>query len=351
MVFASNSQGESITADDLGVSGALMVLLKDSVQPTLAQTLEGTPVFVHAGPFANIAHGNSSILADKIALKLVGSDGYVLTEAGFGADIGFEKFCNIKCRSSGNIPSAVVVVATIRALKMHGGGPPVRPGSVLAREYTSENLELLDAGFCNLEKHIQNAQKVGVPVIVTINKFHGDTDAEIELVRSRALQSGAHSACVSDPYGGGGPGCDALAKEVIRVCESNKKNEFRFLYDVEDSVQDKINKIAVDIYGADGVSFSDLAAEQISRYTAQGFGNLPICMAKTHLSFSDDGSRKGVPTGFTLPVREVKLSAGAGFLIPLVGTMPMMPGLPTRPAFYDIELDLTKNPPQVIGLS
>lgn len=350
MVFASNQQGEPLTADDLGVSGALMVLLKDSIQPTLTQTLEGTPVLVHAGPFANIAHGNSSILADKIALKLVGSSGYVLTEAGFGADIGFEKFCNIKCRKSGNIPSAVVVVATIRALKMHGGGPQVRPGGTLAREYTSENLELLGAGFCNLEKHIENAQKVGVPVIVAINKFHTDTDAELDLVKSQAMKSGAQSVCVADPYSGGGEGCNDLAKEVVRVCENNESNEFRYLYDLEDSIRDKINTIAVEIYGADSVSFSDLAAEQIARFTEQGFNDLPICMAKTHLSFSDDGSKKGVPTGFNLPIREVKLSAGAGFLIPLVGTMPMMPGLPTRPAFYDIDLDLTQKPPQVMGL-
>nr|XP_020656409.1 C-1-tetrahydrofolate synthase, cytoplasmic [Pogona vitticeps] len=279
MVVASSKKGVPITTEDLGVSGALAVLMKDAIKPNLMQTLEGNPVFIHAGPFANIAHGNSSILADKIALKLVGKEGFVVTEAGFGADIGMEKFFNVKCRYSGLQPHVVVLVATVRALKMHGGGPIVTAGVPLPKEYVEENLLLLEKGCVNLRKQIQNAVTFGIPVVVAVNAFN-----------------------------------------LLPILE-------------------KIRIISQKIYGADDVELLPEAEQKIIQYTKQGFGNLPICMAKTHLSLSHDPELKGVPTGFVLPIRDVRASVGAGFLYPLVGTMSTMPGLPTRPCFYDIDLD------------
>ncbi|CAG8507321.1 2821_t:CDS:10, partial [Scutellospora calospora] len=354
MVVAINKAGDSsITADDLGIGGALTVLMKDAIKPNLMQTLEGTPVFVHAGPFANIAHGNSSIIADKIALKLVGvecdadgsplegsEEGYVITEAGFGADIGMEKFFNIKCRLSGLIPDCVVIVSTVRALKMHGGGPEVTPGNPLHGTYLSENLELLEKGCVNLVKHIQNAKKYGLPVVVAINKFTTDTQAELELIRKIAIDAGANDAVPAEHWALGGEGAIDLGKAIIKATtDKSEKQEFRFLYDVNRPIVEKIEIIAKEMYGADGIELSEKAIEKVERYTKQGFANLPICMAKTHLSLSHDPKLKGVPTGFIVPVRDIRASVGAGFLYPLLGEMQTMPGLPTRPCFFDVDLD------------
>ncbi|MFW5884255.1 MAG: formate--tetrahydrofolate ligase, partial [bacterium] len=337
MVVGMSRSGVPVTADDLGTGGALGVLMRDAIMPNLMQTLEGTPAFVHAGPFANIAHGNSSVVADQLALKLVGPDGYVFTESGFGADMGMEKFFDIKCRASGLVPDAVVLVATIRALKMHGGGPKVTAGAPLASEYTEEHLDLLEAGGANLRTHIRNAASFGVPVVVAVNRFPTDTDAEVELVRRMAQEAGAVDAVVSDHWARGGAGAVDLAKAVVQACE--RPSDFRFLYPLDASIKEKIETIATKMYGAAGVEYSPEAEEEIDRYTRNGFDGLPICMAKTHLSLSHDPALKGAPTGFTVPVREVRASVGAGFLYPLLGTMSTMPGLPTRPAFYDIDLD------------
>merc|ERR1719419_1498416 len=326
-----------VTAEDLGVAGALTVLMKDAIRPNLMQTLEGTPVFVHAGPFANIAHGNSSILADKIALKLVGPEGFVVTEAGFGADIGMEKFFNIKCRYSGLRPHVVVLVATVRALKMHGGGPTVTAGMPLPKEYIEENLELLEKGCSNMRKQIENAKHFGVPVVVAVNAFKTDTMAELELVCNMAKAAGAFDAVRCSHWAEGGAGAVALGQAVQRASEA--PSSFKFLYDLELPIADKIRIIAQKIYGADDIELLPEAQQKVELYTKQGFGNLPICMAKTHLSLSHEADKKGVPTGFILPIRDIRASVGAGFLFPLVGTMPTIPGLPTRPCFYDIDLD------------
>ena len=346
MVVGMSRSGVPVTADDLGVGGALGVLMRDAIMPNLMQTLEGTPAFVHAGPFANIAHGNSSVVADQLALKLVGPDGYVFTESGFGADMGMEKFFDIKCRASGLVPDAVVLVATIRALKMHGGGPKVTAGATLAAEYTEEHLDLLEAGGANLRRHIENAASFGVPVVVAVNRFPTDTDAEVDLVRRMAQEAGAVDAVVSDHWAQGGAGALDLARAVVEACE--RPSDFRYLYSLDASIKEKIETIATKMYGAAGVEYSPQAEEQIDRYTRNGFDGLPICMAKTHLSLSHDPALKGAPTGFTVPVREVRASVGAGFLYPLLGTMSTMPGLPTRPAFYDIDLDPETG--RVVGL-
>lgn len=343
IVIGTNRKGEAITAEDLGVAGAMTVLMKDAIKPTLMQTLEGTPVFVHAGPFANIAHGNSSIIADKIALKLAD---YVVTESGFGADIGMEKFFNIKCRYSGLIPQVVVLVATVRALKMHGGGPKVVAGRPLAHEYTEENLDLLRAGLGNLQHHIKNALRFGVNVVVAVNSFKTDTPAEVELVRQAAIEAGAEDAVVATHWMDGGEGAVKLAEAVVRAAE--KPTNFRFLYPLDWSIKQKIEIIATEIYGADGVEYLPEAEAKIELYTKLGFDKLPINMAKTHLSLSHDPNLKGVPKGFRIPVRDIRASVGAGFLYPLLGTMRTMPGLPTRPVFYDVDLDLKTG--RVVGL-
>ncbi len=347
MVIGTNRAGAPITADDLGVSGALAVLMKDAILPNLMQTLEGTPAFVHAGPFANIAHGNSSIVADKIALKLVGADGYVLTEAGFGADIGMEKFFNIKCRASGLAPNCVVLVATIRALKMHGGGPRVVAGQPLDPAYTEENLDLLEKGVPNLVKMIQNARAFGIPVVVAVNRFSNDTAAEIELVRRGAVAAGAEDAVMSNHWAEGGAGAVELGKAVIAACR--KPAHFKFLYPLDASIKQKIETIVREMYGGAGVKYSPEAEKKIELYTRNGFDKLPICMAKTHLSLSHDPNIKGVPTGFIVPVRDIRASVGAGFLYPLLGAMSTMPGLPTRPGYYDVDLDPETG--RVVGLS
>ncbi len=343
IVIGTSKSGDPVTAEDLGVAGAMAVLMKDAVKPTLMQTLEGTPVFVHAGPFANIAHGNSSIIADKIALKLAD---YVVTESGFGADIGMEKFFNIKCRYSGLIPSVVVLVATVRALKMHGGGPKVVAGKPLDPAYTEENLDLLKAGLPNLQHHIKNALGFGIPVVVAVNAFSNDTDAELELVRQAAVDAGAEGAVVSTHWMDGGAGAKALAEAVVAAAE--KPSNFKFLYPLEASIKEKIETICTEIYGADGVEFLPEAEAKIELYTKLGFDKLPICMAKTHLSLSHDPKLKGVPKGYTVPIRDIRASVGAGFLFPLVGQMRTMPGLPTRPVFFDVDLDLETG--RVLGL-
>jgi formyltetrahydrofolate synthetase len=347
MVIGTNRAGDAITADDLGAGGALTVLMKDAIFPNLMQTLEGTPAFVHAGPFANIAHGNSSIVADQIALKLVGPDGYVITESGFGADIGMEKFFNIKCRYSGLIPNCVVLVATIRALKMHGGGPKVVAGQPLHHAYTEENLPLLEKGCANMAKMIQNARRFGIPVVVAVNRFQYDTPAEIELVRKLAIEAGASDAVSANHWAQGGLGAVDLGKAVIAACE--KPSKFSFLYPLEMSIKEKIETIVREMYGGAGVEYSPEAEKKIALYNRLGFDKLPICMAKTHLSLSHDPNLKGVPTGFTVPVRDIRASVGAGFLYPLLGTMSTMPGLSTRPGFYEIDLDLETG--RVVGLS
>jgi len=334
MVVATSKCGESVTVDDLGVGGALTVLMKDAIKPNLMQTLEGTPVFVHAGPFANIAHGNSSIIADKIALKLAGSDpafpseqGYVVTEAGFGADMGMEKFFDIKCRYSGLVPDAVVLVATIKALKMHGGGPEVVAGKPIPEDYSRENLELVKAGVCNMVKHVENAKKFGVSVVVGINRFMGDTEAEMAIVKQAALDAGADAAVVCEHWAKGGAGAVELANAVVEACA--KPNSFKYLYNLESSIEDKISAICQEIYGADGVEYAQEAKDKLVLYTRLGFDKLPICMAKTQYSFSHDAKLKGVPTGFVIPIRDIRASVGAGFLYPLLGDMPTIPGLPT----------------------
>ena len=347
MVIGSSRKGEPVTADDIGVTGALMVLMKDAIMPTLMQTIEGTPAFVHAGPFANIAHGNSSIVADQIALKLAGADGYVLTEAGFGADMGMEKFFNIKCRYSGLTPDCVVLVATIRALKMHGGGPKVVAGKPLAHEYTQENLDLLEKGCSNLIRHIGNARNFGIPVVVGVNRFKDDTPAEIELVKKLAKAAGAEDAVVSNHWAEGGAGAVELAHAVVAACK--KPSHFKFLYPLDMSIKDKIETIVREMYGGSGVEYSPEAEKKIEVYTRQGFDKLPMCMAKTHLSISHDPNLKGAPSGFTVPVRDIRASVGAGFLYPLLGTMATMPGLSTRPGYYDIDVDTETG--RIIGLS
>jgi formyltetrahydrofolate synthetase len=343
VVFAYSKAGKPITLEDLGIAGAVTVLMKDAIMPNLMQTLEGQPALVHAGPFANIAHGNSSIVADQIALKLAD---YVVTESGFGADIGMEKFFDIKCRYSGLIPNCVVLVATVRALKMHGGGPKVTPGKPLDKAYTEEHLDLLKAGLPNLGVHIKNALRFGIPVVVAVNSFKDDTDNELEVVRAYAKEQGAEDAVVTKHWAEGGKGATKLAEAVVAACE--KPSNFDFLYPLDMPIKQKIEKIATDIYGAGSITYTDLANEQIANYEKAGFGKLPICMAKTHLSLSTDPNLKGAPSGFEVNVREVRASVGAGFIYPLLGKMSTMPGLATHAAFMDIDLDLETG--RIVGL-
>ena len=342
IIIGPSKTGQPVTAEELGVAGALMVLMKDAIKPNLMQTLEGQPAFVHAGPFANIAHGNNSIISDRIALKLAD---YVVTESGFGADIGMEKFFDVKCRMSGLVPNCVVLVATVRALKMHGGGPTVTPGKPMPEAYVKENLPLLEKGLCNLKRNIEIVKMFGVPVVVAINRFPADTDAELELARKAAEAAGAEAAVTCSHWAEGGKGAVKLAEAVVAACE--KPSNFRLLYPDKMSIKDKIETIAKKVYLAGAVTYDAKAEKQIASYEKAGLSHLPICMAKTHLSLSHDPTLKGVPRGFTVPVREVRASAGAGFLYPLLGTMRTMPGLPSRPAFMDVDLDETGN---VVGM-
>ncbi|ODV61562.1 C-1-tetrahydrofolate synthase [Ascoidea rubescens DSM 1968] len=349
IVVASSKAGVPVTCEDIGAAGALTALLVDAIKPTIMQTLEGTPVFIHAGPFANISIGANSVLSDKIALKLAGVDsalseeeikeqqGYVITEAGFDFTMGGERFINIKCRSSGLEPDVVIIVATVRALKVHGGGPDVKAGSPLAQEYTQENIELLQKGCANLAKHISNAKEYGLPIIVAINKMTSDTDKEHEVIRQASIKAGAVDAIVSNHWEEGGKGAVDLAKGVIEA--SNLPKYFNFLYSVDNSVDEKISKIAKVMYGASKVEFLPEAQRKIDLYTRQGFGKLPICIAKTQYSLSHDANLKGVPTGFTFPIRDVRASIGAGYLYALAAEIQTIPGLPTHCGFMNVEVN------------
>jgi len=343
MVLATTRDGTPITADDLKVAGAMAVLLKDAIKPNLLQTLEGGPAFVHCGPFANIAHGNNSVLADRIALV---TNEIVCTEAGFGADMGAEKFFDIKCRASGLRPDAAVVVATIRALKMHGGVGRIVAGKPLDPALLSENVDAVTAGGANLAKQIENVRLYNVPVVVAINSFPTDTPAEVEAVRRVALAAGAREAFVANHWSKGGEGAADLATAVWAAAEEGAP-DFKLLYPDDASLTSKIETIATQVYGADGVDLSAPAARQLAQYESMGFGRLPICMAKSQYSLSHDAALKGRPTGWRLPIREVRLSAGAGFVTPLAGEMRTMPGLPSRPGGENIDLDADG---EIVGL-
>ncbi|MCX7805296.1 MAG: formate--tetrahydrofolate ligase [Planctomycetota bacterium] len=334
IIVAMTRDGKPVTAEDLKCAGSMTILMKDAIKPTLMQTLEHTPVFVHAGPFANIAHGNNSIIADWMALRLAD---YVVTESGFGADCGCEKFLNIKCRVSGLKPDCVVLVASVRALKMHGGLGKVVAGKDLPKELTSEHLPSLEKGCENLAKHIENVKLHGLPVVVAVNRFTTDTDREIELIRSLAVKAGAEDAAPSEVWAKGGPGGEALAKAVLKALE--KPANFRFLYELDWPIKKKIETIATKIYGADGVDYAPEAEKKIKQFTKWGYDKLPICMAKTHLSISHDPNLKGRPKGFRVPIKDIRLSAGAGFLYPLLGDIRTMPGLPSEPAGTKYDID------------
>ncbi len=343
MVLATTRDGKAITAEDLKVAGSMAVLLVDAIKPNLLQTLEGGPAFVHCGPFANIAHGNNSILADRIALA---TNDIVCTEAGFGAEMGAEKFFDIKCRASGLRPDAAVMVATIRALKMHGGVGRVVAGKPLDPALLEENVEAVTRGAQNLAKQIENVLLYNVPVVVAINAFPTDTPAEIEAVRQVSLAAGARAAEVANNWAEGGAGATDLAAAVWAAAEEGAPN-FQLLYPDEAPLMDKIEAIATRVYGADGVDYLPLARKQLQQYEDLGFGHLPICMAKTQYSLSADASLKGRPSGFRIPIREVRLSAGAGFVTPICGEMRTMPGLPSHPGGENIDLDANG---EIVGL-
>jgi formate--tetrahydrofolate ligase len=343
IVFAQTNDGTPVTAEDLGVAGSMTVLLTDAIKPNLLQTLEGGPAFVHCGPFANIAHGNNSIIADRLALA---TNDIVCTEAGFGADMGAEKFFDIKCRASGLRPDAAVVVATVRALKMHGGVGKIVAGKPLDPALTEENVEAVRTGASNLAKQIQNVRLFGVPVVVAINAFPTDTPAEVQAIREVSMEAGAHAAVVATHFVDGGAGAADLAQAVWDAAAEGAP-DFQLLYPDDAPLGEKIHTIATKIYGANGIDVSPLAQKAIKRYEAMGFGNLPVCMAKTQYSLSHDPNLKGRPSGFTVPIRDVRLSAGAGFITPLVGEMRTMPGLPSRPGGEKIDIDADGN---IVGL-
>ena len=334
LVVALNRKKEPVTAEDIGVAGAMAALLKDALKPNLLQTLEHTPAIVHAGPFGNIAHGNSSVLADLIGLKLAD---VVVTEAGFGADLGFEKFCDIKCRVSGLKPDAAVLVATIRALKAHSGRYKIVAGKPLDPGLVTENLDALREGIGNLEKQIENVRRFGVPVVVAINQFPTDTPAEIELVREVALKAGAFDAVPTRVHSEGGEGGADLARAVLRATE--EPNSFRPLYELDMPLTDKIEIIARELYGAGSVTYQPAAARALRTFTSMGYDKLPVCMAKTHLSLSGDPNLRGRPEGFELTVREARLSAGAGFIYPIIGEMRTMPVLGSKPGGLNVDID------------
>lgn len=334
IVVAFTTDGKPITCEDLKVAGSMTVLLKDAIKPTLLQTTEYTPCLVHTGPFANIAHGNNSVIEDQIAVKLAE---YVVTESGFAADLGMEKFMNIKCRVSGLVPNCVVLVCTVRALKMHSGKVSVVAGKPLPDEITKENISLIEEGLGNFEKQIENALLHGVPVVVAINRFTTDTDKEIAFIQKKAKEFGADDAVLSEVWEKGGEGGKALATAVVKA--ASKPSNFKFLYPLDIPIKDKIHIIATKIYGAKDVQYLPAAEEKIKLYTKLGWDKLPICMAKTHLSLSHEPSWKGRPKDFTLPVRDIRASIGAGFLYPLCGEMRTMPGLPSVPAGTKVDID------------
>ena len=335
IVLGYSKEGKPVTAEDLRVAGSMAVLMKDALKPNIIQTLENTPVFVHAGPFANIAHGNNSILADKMAVKMAD---YVVTEAGFGADIGAEKMFNIKCRYSGLKINAAVLVCTVRALKMHGGAFRVVPGRPMdPKVVAKENYEALALGCENLQKQIENVLMHGVPVVVAINRFDTDKDAELDFIRKKAIEFSASDAVVSEVWAKGGAGGEELARAIVKA--TDVPNDFHHLYPLDMPIKEKIETIATRIYGADGVEYLPDAERQIRLYTKLGYDKLPVCMAKTQLSLSHDPKVKGRPRGYTVPIREVRASVGAGFLYPLLGEMRTLPGLPSDPAGAHIDLD------------
>ena len=325
IIIGYNYDNQPVTAGELNAAGAMAALLKDALKPNLVQTLEHTPAFIHGGPFANIAHGCNSVLATTMALKL---NDYVVTEAGFGADLGAEKFIDIKCRMTGLRPSAVVIVATVRALKHHGG--------VAKADLNNENLEALEKGLPNLLQHVENVTKVfGLPCVVAINRFPFDSEAELKLIEDKCHELGVN-VCLSEVWAKGGEGGKDLAEEVVRLCE--KESSLNFTYETEDSIEEKLNKIATKIYHADGVELTTEARKQLKQLTELGFGNLPICMAKTQYSFSDDQHLLGAPKGFKITIRNLKVSAGAGFIVALTGDIMTMPGLPKVPSANNIDV-------------
>ncbi|MFZ2330607.1 MAG: formate--tetrahydrofolate ligase [Atribacterota bacterium] len=339
MTVAYTKDREPVTAEDLQAAGAMTVLLKDALNPNLIQTLEHGPCFMHCGPFANIAHGNNSVIADLIASRLAD---YVVTESGFGSDMGFEKMCNIKCRTSGLKVDCAVIVCTIRALKMHGGLIKVVAGKPLDMEkLAKENLPVVEKGCENLEQHIKIALLHGISPVVVINRFPTDTAAEIDLVKEKGLAAGAASVVTHEGWAKGGTGCLELAEAVIEATE--KDNNFHYLYPLEASIKEKIEIIATKVYGADGVTYLEQAEKNIKLFESVGFGNLPICMAKTHLSLSHDPALKGRPRNYKIPIRDIRASVGAGFLYPLLGTMMTMPGLPSIPAATKVDIDKNGN--------
>jgi formate--tetrahydrofolate ligase len=343
VVVGYTVEGKPVTLEDLKVAGAMTVLLVDAIKPNLLQTLEGGPAFVHCGPFANIAHGNNSILADRLALA---TNEIVCTEAGFGADMGAEKFFDIKCRASGLRPDAAVMVATIRALKMHGGVGRIVAGKPLDPALLAENVEAVRMGAQNLAKHIEIVRGYGVPVVVAINAFPTDTPAEVAAIQEVSLAAGARAAVVTTNFTDGGAGAEALAQAVWDAAQDGAP-DFHFLYPDEASLRTKIETIATQIYGAAGVEYQPAAARALKLYEELGYGHLPVCMAKTQYSLSHDANLKNRPSGFTLPIRDVRLSAGAGFITPLIGEMRTMPGLPSIPGGEKIDIDADGN---IIGL-
>lgn len=326
IIIGYTRNGRPVRAEELNVTGALTLLFKDAIKPNLVQTLEGTPALIHGGPFANIAHGCNSVMATKYALKMAD---YTVTEAGFGADLGAEKFLDIKCRFTGFKPDAVVIVATIRALKMHGG--------LAKTELATENIEALKKGMTNLAKHIENIQKFGLPIVVAINAFPTDTENELQELKALCESMGA-SVSISEAWAKGGEGAIDLAQKVIEATE--KPSNFQYMYDVNDSIKDKINAIATKIYGADGVNYTPAVEKTIAEFEAEGLDKMPICMAKTQYSLSDDQFKLGAPTGFKITVRELRISAGAGFIVALTGNILTMPGLPKKPAAENMDIDI-----------
>ena len=343
MVLATRTDGSPVTAEDVGVAGSMTVLLRDAIKPNVLQTLEGGPAFVHCGPFGNIAHGNNSIIADRLALV---TNDIVCTEAGFGSDMGAEKFFDIKCRASGLAPDAAVIVATVRALKMHGGVGKIVAGKPLDPALLEENVDAVRSGASNLAAHIGIVRKYGIPAVVAVNSFPSDTPAEVEAIREVALAAGARDAVVATHFTNGGAGATDLAEAVWAATEDPSRS-FRLLYPDDAPLGEKILTIVKEIYGGDGIELTPAAQKSLKLYESMGFGNLPICMAKTQYSISHDAALKGAPKGFTVPIREIRLSAGAGFVTPLCGEMRTMPGLPSKPGGENIDIDAEGN---VVGL-
>jgi formate--tetrahydrofolate ligase len=344
ILIGMTQDNRPVLAEELRCAGAMAALLRDAMHPNLLQTSEGTPAILHTGPFGNIAHGNCSIVADALALRLAD---YVVTEAGFGSDLGAEKFFNIKCRASGLRPSAAVIVASLRALKLHGGGGQAKPGAPLPSTLTGPNREALARGLANLEQHIANIRAFGVPAVVAVNAFGDDPKDELEYVQAKAVECGAVASAISTPWADGGAGAEALAMAVLQACE--KPTAYRLLYEDTAATAQKIEIIARRIYGAQGVNFEPAAENQIELAARLGYGRFPICVAKTQYSLSHDPQLFGRPTGFTLPIRELRILAGAGFLMAVCGGMQLMPGLPRHPAGEQMDLDPETG--RIVGLT